>query len=123
MSFYKSIVSTLAFVLSFAMVEVTFSQNVHAAGMISTSQAVADYSRSQNIARVNSFLQRKDVQNELVKRGVSPHEAQQRIASLSDFELQKVAGNIETAPAGADVIVIGVGTLLLIIIIILLVRR
>jgi hypothetical protein len=123
MRFPTTFVSGLVFVLSFAMVGVSYSQNARAAGMISTSQAVADFSRAQNIAAVNSFLQRREVQSELVKRGVSPQEAQSRIASLSDFELQKIAGNIETAPAGAEVIVIGLGTLLLIIIIILLVRR
>jgi hypothetical protein len=122
MRFPKTPVSALAFVLSFALVEVTFSVNAHA-GMISTSQAVADLSRARNLEKVQSFLRRADVQTELVKRGVSPREAEMRVASLSDFELQKVAGNVDSAPAGADVVVISLSTLLLVIIILLLIGR
>lgn len=124
MKMRRGFVNSLAFLLSFAMVEVSFSQNASAAGMISTSQVVADSSRAANLEKINSFLGREEVRNELVKRGVNPVEASQRIAALSDFEIQKVAGNIDNAPAGAEpVVVIGVTTLLLIIIIILLVRR
>ena len=123
MRFPKPLVTGLIFLLSLALPEVTFSLNAHA-GMIPTSEAVADLVRTQNLAKVDSFLQRREVQNELIKRGVTPEEARQRIAALSNFELQKIAGNIDTAPVGADpVVVISLTTLLLIIIIILLIRR
>lgn len=112
----------VALLLSFAMVEVTFTLNAHA-GMIPTSAAVADIARQRNLQTVQTFLQRTDVQGELVKRGVSPVEAAQRVAGLSDFELQNVAGNIENAPAGADVIVISLTTILLVVIILLLIGR
>jgi hypothetical protein len=113
---------SLALVLSFAMVEVTFSLNAHA-GMIGTSQAVADVARARNLQTVQVFLERNDVQTELVKRGVAPQEAAQRVAGLSDFELAKVAGNIENAPAGADAIVISLTTVLLVVIILLLIGK
>ena len=119
----KTLTSGLVFALSFAMVEVPFTQNAQAA-MISTSQAVANLSRQHNLEKVNTFLTRQDVQIELIKRGVTPQEAKQRIASLSDFELQKIAGNIETAPAGAEpVLVIGLTTILIIVLIVLLLRH
>lgn len=118
----KLLKTALVFVLSFAMVEVTFSFNAQA-GMITTSQAVSDRARAENLSTVNSFLSRVDVQDELIKRGVSPEEAQSRVAGLSDFELQKVGGNIENAPAGADVIVISLGTVLIVILILLLIDR
>lgn len=114
--------SALVFVLSFAMVEVSYSLNANA-GMIPTLQAVSDRSRAENLSAVQSFLDRADVKSELVKRGVSPAEAQARVAGLSDFELQSVAGNIENAPAGADVIVISLTTVLLVVIILLLIGR
>jgi hypothetical protein len=122
LSFPKPFVTFMVFLISFALPEVSFSLNAHA-GMISTSQAVADVARARNLEKVDTFLNRREVQLELTKRGVTAQEAHSRIASLSDFELQKLAGNIETAPAGADVIVIGLTTLLLIIIIVLLLRR
>jgi hypothetical protein len=114
--------NALVLVLSFALVEVTYSLNAHA-GMIATNQAVSDRARAENLSSVQNFLDRVEVQDELIKRGVSPEEAKQRVAGLSDFELQKVAGNIENAPAGADVIVISLGTVLLVILILLLIDR
>jgi hypothetical protein len=114
--------NALVLVISFALVEVTFSVNANA-GMITTSQAVSDRARAENLSSVQHFLDRVDVQDELIKRGVTPEEAKQRVAGLSDFELQKVAGNIENAPAGADVIVISLGTVLLVILILLLIDR
>lgn len=122
MKFSRKVVSPLVFLLAVALVEVPFAAHARA-GMIPTSQAVADLSRAQSLAKLNEFIGRQEVRAQLIKNGVTPREASQRIASLSDFELQKMAGNVETAPAGAEVVVIGVTTLLLIIIIILLVRR
>jgi hypothetical protein len=123
MRFPKFLVTSLVFLLSFALPEVTFSINANA-GMIPTGQVVADLNRQRNLETVDNFLKREEVQRELMKRGVAPWEARERIAGLSDFELQKLAGNIETAPAGADaVVVVSLTTLLIIIIIILLIRR
>jgi hypothetical protein len=117
--------SFLSLTLAFALVEVTYALNSSGAqaGMISTSQAVSDVARTRNLQTVQTFLERGDVQQELIKRGVAPAEASQRVASLSDFDLQKVAGNIENAPAGADVIVISLTTILLVIIILLLIGK
>ncbi|RYZ78057.1 MAG: hypothetical protein EOP06_29755 [Proteobacteria bacterium] len=122
MNFKRLCSGSLALVLSFAMVEVTFSLNAHA-GMITTSEAVSNVARARNLQTVQTFLSRGDVQSELVKRGVAPAEAVERVAGLSDFELQKVAGNIENAPAGADAIVISLTTVLLVIIILLLLGK
>lgn len=124
MKFPKRLVTGLVFVLSFALVEVSYTLNAHANEMIPTGQVVADLSRAQNLQKVQSFMAREEVQRELVKQGVSPQEASQRIAALSDFELQKVAGNIDNAPAGAEpVVVIGLTTILIVILIVLLLRR
>lgn len=122
MRFSKVFSCTVVSLLSFALVEVTFSLNAHA-GMIATSTAVADMARSENRAKVDAFLARQDVQNEMMKRGVFPQEAAQRVATLSDFELQNLAGKIDSAPAGADVIVISLTTILLVVIILLLLGR
>ena len=119
MTFKKIFTSATALTLSFALVEVSFSLNAHA-GMIPTSVAVSSVARSSNQEKVQGFLLRSDVQQELLKRGVSYAEASQRVAGLSDFELSQVAGNIDTAPAGADVIVISLTTVLLVVIILLL---
>lgn len=122
MNLKKICTTSLVAVLSFALVEVSFSLNANA-GMIPTGMLVADLSRAKNKEKVAAFLQRQDVQKELIQRGISPAEASVRIAALSDFELQTLAGNIDNAPAGADVIVISLTTILLVILILLLIGR
>jgi hypothetical protein len=74
---------------------------------------------------VTKFVQRQDVQNKLVTFGISPIDASKRIASLSDFEVRKMAQEIEKSKAGGDDIYIGIGlgTLIIIILLILLLRR
>lgn len=120
---FKLLRTALCLVLSFALVEVNFALHASAASMIPTNFAVSEVAREKNLAKVRGFLDRADVQAELVKRGVTAEEAKLRVAGLSDFELQRVAGNVDSAPAGADVIVISLGTVLLVIIILLLIGR
>lgn len=122
MKFAKYFSWSVISLVSFALVEVTFSLNANA-GMIATSTAVADISRGANRAKVDAFMQRQEVRAEMMKRGVNPDEAAQRVANLSDFELQNLAGKIDSAPAGADVVVISLTTLLLIVIILLLIAK
>jgi hypothetical protein len=91
--------------------------------MISTSTIVADLNHRQIQENVNEFLGRSDVQEQLRSQGLNPEEVQQRLAGLSDAELQQIAGQIQKQKAGGDVIVIGLGTILIVILILLLLRR
>lgn len=95
---------------------------LHAA-MIPTSEAVSSLMRTENRAKVEHYLQRKDVRGQFEKLGVEPAEASLRVASMSDFELNKLAGQIDHAPAGADVVVISLTTVLVVIVILLLLRK
>src|SRR5688572_18162802 len=73
---------------------------VHA-GMLSTETAVAGAER----ATVASFLERADVRAQLQARGVDVAEAKARVAALTDQEAARLAGHIESLPAGgADVL-------------------
>ena len=74
---------------------------IASAGMIGTDQ-VATSTVSADRAAVSSFMSRGDVQNQLQAMGIDPKSAQERIAALSDSEVQSLAGKIGTVPAGAD---------------------
>ncbi|HZP94079.1 MAG TPA: PA2779 family protein [Burkholderiales bacterium] len=56
-------------------------------------------------AKVLAALERPDLQAKLQELGVSPAEAQKRVAALTDDEVSYLAGSIDQAPAG------GVGVL------------
>lgn len=83
--------------LVLCMLAVPFSSH---AGMISTDQVVA---AQQSAARgqINSYLARGDVQAQLQTMGVSPETAKDRVAAMTDAEVQQLVGQIDSAPAGA----------------------
>jgi hypothetical protein len=116
------IVPSLCALLTVVLIEVPFA--IHAqAGMIPTGQAVSALVALENREKVERFLQREDVKREFTKFGVRAEEASLRVASMSDYELQRLAGQIDQSPAGADTIVISVTTILLVIIILLLLGK
>ena len=111
----------LCFAISFTLTHVPMMKSAHA-GMISTNDAVTEMTRAESHQKVADFLKRDDVKKQLMKLGVSSDEASLRVASLSDAELKKIAGEIEKGTAGGDiggVLVI----VLLVVLIIYLVKR
>jgi hypothetical protein len=56
------------------------------------------------IADIQSDLARDEVRHALITLGVDPQQAQARVSSLSDTELNQLAGELETLPAGGDVL-------------------
>ena len=105
---------TLAAVLAAAVVTGTCSQAY--AGVITTQQAMSAEARAAVEQDVRSALSRDEVRQAMQKLGVSPADADARIASLSDAELMQVQQQIDQLPAGGDVIaVIGVVFLVLLI--------
>jgi hypothetical protein len=72
------------------------------AGVIGTADYLDSSLRSERIGQIQSALARADVRGELVRLGVDPAAASERVASLSDAELASVAGQIEQLPAGGD---------------------
>ena len=77
------------------------------AGMIGTEQVVA--ASAQPAAgsaqeRLASLLQRDDVVAALQARGVSPEQARERVAALSDNEAAQLVDEIDAAPAGGDLL-------------------
>jgi len=74
------------------------------ASMIGTDQVVTTTASPAQADRalVTSFLNRSDVAQQLQSLGLSSKSAQDRVASLTDQEVQQLAGKIQSLPAGAD---------------------
>jgi hypothetical protein len=70
------------------------------AGMVSTEAAVANSER----ALVASFLDREDVRAQLEASGVSAADVKARVAAMTDEEARNLAGQIESLPAGGDIL-------------------
>jgi hypothetical protein len=78
------------------------------AGLIGTDQAAAR-------ATVGGFVDRADVASRLQGYGISPQEARERVAALTDAEVADLASRVDALPAG------GIAGLLPIIVVVLLV--
>jgi len=86
------------------------------AAVVSTEQMMSQGASTQDRAAVDTFLARADVRDQLQAWGVAPSVVEQRVASLSDQELQELSLKIQEQPAGGDVIaVIGIVFLVLLI--------
>ena len=87
------------------------------AGVVSTPQAIEMQARAGDLARVDAFLTRRDVRDQLVARGIDPHDAAQRVAALTDAELRYLAKHIDELPAGAAGVVEVIGIVAIVLII------
>ncbi|MEO6699231.1 MAG: PA2779 family protein [Paraperlucidibaca sp.] len=63
----------------------------------STNSAAVDGQRTQ----VVNWLQRDDVRTQMTRFGVSADQAVDRVAALSDEEVQRLAGKIDSTEVGA----------------------
>jgi hypothetical protein len=71
------------------------------AALISTD-AVLGERAAQERGRLLALLDREDVRAKLQARGVDPHDAQARVAALTDEEVQVLANRFDELPAGGD---------------------
>ncbi len=80
------------------------------AAMIGTESAVDQTVVAQNRDKVEAFMSRTDVREQFQKMGLSADDAKSRVASMTDQEINKVAGRIDDMPAGGSTL----GTLLIV---------
>jgi hypothetical protein len=93
--FYK-LVSQLLIV---CMVWMPFSIQ---ASLIGTDQVATSAQDQSNRDKVINFIQRGDVAKQLESLGVSSANAAERVNAMTQEEINQVAGQIDTLPAGAD---------------------
>ena len=72
------------------------------AGMVSTEQAIATTSAQADRDAVLSVLGRADIARQLQSLGVDPKAAGDRVAAMTDQEVQALAGKLDMLPAGAS---------------------
>jgi hypothetical protein len=78
------------------------------AGMVGTAEVLDQQQAVVDRAQLLAALNREDVRAQLIAMGVDPKAAQERVASLSDAELRAAAGNVQTLPAGGDILGVAV---------------
>ncbi len=94
------------------------------AGMVSTEAVIEAMAGEAGArARVEAFLDRAEVRRRLEALGVDPEEAAARAESLSDEEIERIAGKLNKLPAGAAAVPVEiiVAVLLVLLLIVLLI--
>lgn len=86
------------------------------AGIVGTETVLAEQAVLER-AELLSLIDRSDVQEQLIAHGVSPEQAVERVAGLTDEEVLELAERMDSLPAGGAVVL-----LLVVVIILLLIR-
>lgn len=110
----KNIKRLLASLLIVSMTLAGFPLSAQAA-IVPTDEVIASDVLTAQRERVSTFLARDDISQALQDQGVSPQAATDRVKAMSDAEVAQLAGRIDQAPAGGDVL----GVLFLVFIILL----
>ena len=90
------------------------------AAMIGTGQAIGSVEAR---GKVQSFVARAEVQSRLTALGVGATAASERVNTLTDDEVQQLAGRIDTLPAGGVATEVALFAILILLIFIFLVDR
>jgi hypothetical protein len=106
---------SLVLILCVAVFSTSMQSAAHG-GVIGTQQYLSAVDRESALARVDAVLAREEVRSRLEHYGVDPAAAQERVAALTDQELQALANDLENLPAGGDLLgVVGIVFLVLLI--------
>ena len=102
MKIFKKLVST-GLIVCMTAAGLPFSAQ---ARIVATEEITVPAVSTQSASRatVNQFLARDDVRQAMLGQGVSAQAAQERVAAMSDSEVAQLAGRIDQAPAGGDVL-------------------
>jgi hypothetical protein len=96
-------------------------RGVAEAGLIASHLSETN-ARSEDLGKIQSFLENKIVVQKLVDYGVSPEEAKAKVEAMSTQDLHRLASLTDRVAAGTDSgigILIGIAVLIILIIVIL----
>lgn len=115
----KSLKRTVAVGLAVLIAMNSVPMGLAQAAMIATDQVLPNAETSGDRARIETFLSRQDVREQMILLGLDPREAARRVASLTDEEVQQIVGHLDELPAGEGVVGPIVGAIVLIFLVLL----
>jgi hypothetical protein len=105
MTIHRCLSKSLALAVAAALFVTSLPIGAARAGMVTTDQLVEQRAAAGDRERLAAILLRDDVRQQMETLGVNRDEAIARLASLSDQEIQQIAGRIDEMPAGQSVLV------------------
>lgn len=120
MKFFRRIREILAAPMILSLLIVTIPAPAWSAENIGTDTLIEESVHAAERALVYEFMSRDDVQQEMMNLGVDPDEALYRLNTLSDSEIQQIAGDIQSMPAGEGALETVLGAALVVFVILLI---
>jgi len=74
------------------------------AAVVSTNEVISRSEVMTQRDKVLGFLAREDVRAALQDKGLSAEDARARVGAMSDSEIAQLAGRVDQAPAGGDIL-------------------
>jgi hypothetical protein len=89
------------------------------AGFIPTGDVVFQQNINPERVEILDLLERKDVREKLLEYGLTPKEAKMRVAALSDGEVEKLKGQLDSIPTGEGAVGAVIAALLIVFLVLL----
>jgi hypothetical protein len=105
MSIHRRLSKAIALAVVAALFSASLPIGAARAGLVTTDQLVEQRTAASDRERLAAILLRDDVRQQMEALGVDRDEAIARLASLSDHEVQQIAGQIDELPAGQNLLV------------------
>jgi hypothetical protein len=116
----KHIAKPLSLLLIFFFFFFDFTVISDKAGLIGTEDVINTLKGETSRSRITAFLDRQDVQESFLKKGIDPIQAKKRVDSLTDQEVSQICKVLDQLPAGGDGVGTVVGAIVLVFLILLL---
>ena len=107
MNTFRRLNRTLSSLLVFLIMFLSINTSSYA-GIVGTDVAINQQQSNFDRAELLAMFDRNDLRDELIAYGVAPNAARERIAAMSDTEVQALAGKVGTMPNGGDVVGVAV---------------
>jgi len=101
-------------IMSFSLLSASLP-SISYAGMIGTQTLIENLNSNDSRVRVEEFIARENVREQIIALGADPAEVQDRLAALTAGELRLLEQEIDNMPAGGILVVIGIVFVVLII--------
>jgi hypothetical protein len=116
----RCIAKPLSLFLIFSFLLLDFTAITAKAGIIGTEAVLNTLQGEKSRSRITAFLDRQEVREAFIEKGIDPAQAKNSVASLTDQEVSRLYNILDQLPAGGDGIGTVVGAVVLVFIILLL---
>ena len=104
MNLFKKAVKPTSIFLAIVFLLVSTSFQSASAAMIGTEKLLPGQNPRDHRDRLHQLIAREEIKEALIARGIDPLEAQLRIQSLTDGEIQLIAAKLDDLSAGGGVL-------------------